>query len=295
MLLVTGATGYVGRRALRLLAQQGHPVAALVRDPERARQLGLPREALRVAGYDDAERLRRAFAGISGLLFVASDGDGRRVMPQHATVIDAAAAAGVGRIVFTTIIDTEATSPFYYAPVYRDTERRLAESGIPYSLVRCGLYADLVLSHWVEPAFATGELALSAGAAKIAPVARDDVAVAAAAALASGRTGEAHVLTGPRAHDFAEVAALASRAFGRPLSYRPCGAPAYLKHAWATMEDPWPHAFSTLLMSIAEGRYARVQPGVQTLTGHAPQDLATFFERAAAQRRSATATGSKSQ
>jgi NAD(P)H dehydrogenase (quinone) len=216
-------------------------------------------------------------------------------MPQHATVIDAAVAAGVGRIVFTGILDTEASSPFYYAPVYRDTERRLAESRIPHSLLCCGLYADLVLSHWLEPALGSGELALSAGMAKIAPVSRADVAAAAAAALGSGRSGERHLLTGPRACDFAEIAGLAAAAFGRPLAYRPCGAPEYLKHAWATMEDPWPHAFSTLLLSIAEGRYAPVRPGVQDLTGCAPEDLGAFFARAAAQRRSATLAGSSSQ
>jgi len=279
MLLVTGASGYVGGAALRLLAQRlgAAAVAGLVRDPARAQ--APPGVALRLADYDDRAALQRAFAGVERLVCVASDGDARQVLRHHANLIDAAAAAGVGRIVFLGIVDCAADSPFYYAPVYRDAEARLAAAGPAWTILRAGLYADLVLSHWLEPALAGGELALPVAAARIAPVARDDVAVALAAAALGPHEGRRYTLSGPRAWSFAEIAAAASRASGRPLVYRPCSRADYLAHCWATMQDPWPHAFTTLCASIVEGRYVAVSDGVQALTGRAPEDFDAFLAR----------------
>jgi NAD(P)H dehydrogenase (quinone) len=93
--------------------------------------------------------LEKAFEDVTRLLFVASDGDARDVMRHHANVIDAAAAAGVEQVAFTSIIDVDETSPFYFTPVYRDAERRLAECGLVCTILRCGLYSDFLLSSWV--------------------------------------------------------------------------------------------------------------------------------------------------
>jgi NAD(P)H dehydrogenase (quinone) len=72
-------------------------------------------------------------------------------------------AAGLSRIVFTSIIDVDPESPFYFAPVYRDAERRLAASGTPSTIVRCGLYSDFILEHWLKPSVKFGEVLLAAG------------------------------------------------------------------------------------------------------------------------------------
>ena len=280
MILVTGASGYVGGMALRRLSALGHAVAGMARNADKARRNLPDGVALRIADYDDRSSLERAFAGVTRLLFVAGDGDARDVMRQHANVLDMAGAAGVEQVAFTSIIDIDATSPFYFTPVYRDAERRLGGLGMCCTILRCGLYADLVLSHWIEPARAAGRLSLPVGQARIAPVSRNDVAAAAAVAITSRRhCGKVYELTGPGSYSFDEIAALASAASGKPIGYVACSASDYLQRAWAEMQDPWPHAFSTLCLSIAQGRYGQVSPHLESLLGRPAEGLEDFFRR----------------
>ncbi|MDK1482074.1 NAD(P)H-binding protein [Sinorhizobium sp. 6-117] len=178
MILVTGASGYVGGAVLKRLSERGHSVSAMVRNLAGAAEVRAAGVPIRIANYEDRASLERAFDGVDRLVFVASDGDARAVMRQHANVIDAAADAGVGHIVFTSIVDIDAASTFYFTPVYRDAERRLAERGAGATLLRCSLYADLILSNWLRPARATGEIALPLAEARVAPISRDDVAEA---------------------------------------------------------------------------------------------------------------------
>ena len=107
--------------------------------------------ALRVADYEDASALKRALAGIDDMVLISSDGYARAVMRHHVNIISAATAAGLRHITFTSIVDVEPRSPFYYAPVYRDAERRLEDGGIPTAIIRCGLYSDFILEHWLAP------------------------------------------------------------------------------------------------------------------------------------------------
>jgi NAD(P)H dehydrogenase (quinone) len=282
MLLVTGAAGYVGGAALRLLSTPGGSrcVAGLARNAERAALTTPNGVTLRIADYDDRPSLEKAFQGVTRLLFVASDGAGPDVVRQHAHVIDAAAGSGVEHIVFTSIVDVDDTSPFYFAAVYRDAERRLIECGTAWTILRCGLYSDFLLSNWLEPARSTGVIAVPAGGSRIAPVSRDDVAAAAAAVLASGaHRGKVYELTGPRSYSFDEIGEVAGRAFGVPIAYQPCSPADYLLRCWATMEDPWPHAFATMFASISQGRYASISSAVQDLAGRAPEDLEGFLAR----------------
>ncbi|HET9951681.1 MAG TPA: NAD(P)H-binding protein [Candidatus Eisenbacteria bacterium] len=280
MILVTGATGYVGGAALRRLLAMGQPVAALARDAGRAAAAlpaGVP---IRVADYDDPPSLRRGLEGVSRLLFVASDGDGRDVIRHHANVVTAAASSGIEHLVFTSIVDLDEASPFYFTPVYRDAESRLAEIGAKVTLLRCGLYSDFLLSHWVGPALKTGRIALPVGAARVASVSRLDVAEAAAVAVVSDEhRGKSYELTGPEAHSFEAIARLAGPPAGVSIRYEPCSPSDYLTRAWRSLSDPWPHAFSTLCASISQGRYEAVSPDLEGLLGRPAERLEDFFRR----------------
>src|SRR5438094_7768319 len=108
----------------------GLPVAGMARKATKAGTRLPAGTEIRVADYDDPASLDRAFRGVRTLLFVASDGHGRDVMRHHANVFDAAATAAVEHVVFTSIVDIDETSPFYFTPVYRDAERRLAGLGL---------------------------------------------------------------------------------------------------------------------------------------------------------------------
>jgi NAD(P)H dehydrogenase (quinone) len=278
MILVTGATGHVGNAVVSRLASIGHEVAALVRNTEAA-QRRLPRAvALRVGDYEDALALKTAFTGIDQLVLISSDGHADAVMRHHANAIAAASAAGVRHITFTSIVDIGEASPFYYAPVYRDAERRLAACGVPSTILRCGLYSDFIRDAWLVPA--SGELALPAGQGLVAPVSRDDVAEAITAVTARpGAARALYTITGDQTLDFDEIAACYSDATVRPLRYRPCSLDDYLVSASARLRAPWPQAFATLCASIAEGRYATTSSDFTTLTGKPPESFRDFLVR----------------
>ncbi len=280
MILVTGASGYVGGTVLRRLAESGNAVSAMVRNLGRAARVEDAGAPIRIANYDEPASLVRAFSGVDRLVFVASDGQARAVMRHHANVVDAAATAGVGHVIFTSITDIDASSGFYFTPVYRDAERRLRASGMKWTILRCGLYADLILSHWIRPALASGEMALPVADARVAPIARADVAEAmAAVAAAGGGDGRVHELTGPIAYSFGEIAAAAARAFSRPIRYTPASPADYLTRLWAEMADPWPHAFASLCRSITERRYACVSGDFEALLGRPAAHFEDFLRR----------------
>lgn len=280
MILVTGATGHVGNAVVSRLVSSGHEVAALVRKPEAAQRRLPQTKALRFGDYEDASALKAAFAGIDGLVLISSDGAADAVMRHHANAITAATAAGVRHITFTSIIDVDETSPFYYASAYRDAERRLAASGVPSTILRCGLYSDFIRDTWLVPA--SRELVLPAGQGLVAPISRDDVAAAVAAvATRTDATRALYTITGNQPLGFEAITALYADVTGQPLRYRPCSPADYLASASARLEKPWPEAFATLCASIAEGRYASTPSDFITLTGKPPESFRDFVVRVA--------------
>lgn len=280
MILVTGATGHVGGAVVRRLASLGQDVVAMVRDRRTAAERLPPGIALRIADYEDVSALRCAFMGVDDIVLISSDGDASAVMRHHANAIAAAAEAGVRHIVFTSIVDVDDGSPFYFAPVYRDAERRLAACGVPTTILRCGLYCEFILDHWLSPSQASGELALSAGEGRVAPISRDDVAAAVAAIAANpDKAATIHTFTGQRTLDFGELAVFYSETVARQVSYRACSPDEYL--ALAQLDEPWPVAFSTLCASIAEGRYSQVSDDFSVLTGRVPESFRDFLRRMA--------------
>lgn len=215
---VTGATGQLGRLAVDALiargAQPGDIVAA-VRDTAKASGLAARGVQVREADYDRPETLTAALAGVDRLLLISGSEVGKRI-PQHTAVIQAAAAAGVGFIAYTSILRA-GSSPIGLAPEHTATERALAASGIPHALLRNGWYTENYAGS-IAGAVATGTIAGSAGDGKIAAASRQDYAEAAAAVLLSGEAG-VHELGGP-AFTLAELAAEVSRQTGKPVSYR---------------------------------------------------------------------------
>jgi NAD(P)H dehydrogenase (quinone) len=263
------------------LAALGHDVAAMVRNIQTAARRLPPGIALRAADYEDVPALRSAFAGIDRLVLISSDGDACAVMRHHANAIEAAMAADIRHIVFTSIVDIDAMSPFYFSPAYRDAERRLAACDVPSTVLRCGLYSDFILQHWLAPIQMSGELALPTGHGRVAVVSRDDVAVAvAAAAVKSDESRRIYRITGHWALSFDEIAASYAEAIARPVRYRPCLADEYRTGASMRLDDPWPYAFTTLCASIAEERYSQVSEGFAALTGREPESFQSFLLRA---------------
>ena len=214
---VTGATGHLGRLAVAELLARGVPVTdvvALARTPEKAADLGVP---VRRADYTDPATLPAALAGVDALLLVSGNEVGQR-LAQHRAVIEAAKAAGVDRIVYTSLPRAD-VSANPLAPEHRATEELLRDSGLPYAILRNNWYYEnytAQLPQYLQRGEVTG---LSADA-HIAAAARPDLAAAAAAALLDPPPHAAVVeLNGP-GFSLAELAATITEVTGTTVVYR---------------------------------------------------------------------------
>ena len=217
MILVTGATGSTGSQVVRALLDEGQEVRALVRDPGRAR--GMLGDAVELAVGDLAEprSVRAALAGAEQLFLSCAD-DPRRV-GWETGAIDAAATAGVRRIVKLSSIAAAPGAPVAFWDWHGRVEAHLASAGVPAVILRAGPYMSNVLAAAGTVAHA-GVLPVPAGDARIAMIDPRDVGAAAAAVLTTpGHDGRTYVLTGPEAITYEEVAAELSRATGRAVEY----------------------------------------------------------------------------
>lgn len=225
MLMVSGASGHLGRRTVELLLEHTDAarVVALTRTPERLADLAARGVTVRAADFDDETGLVAAFDGAERLLLISTDrlGPGGERIHQHTAAVRAAAKAGVGHLLYTSFTRAdEADNPVVVAPDHRATERVLAESGVPFTALRSNLYTESLLAS-AGPALATGVLASNAGDGRAGYVTREDCAAAAAGMLATGgHEGALLEITGPASIGYAEVAAALTEVTGTPVRYQ---------------------------------------------------------------------------
>ena len=216
--LVTGASGQLGRLVidhLKTLVDKTD-IVALIRSDEAAAQFAVDGIATRRGTYDDVESLKAAFAGIDRLLFISSSEVGKRET-QHANVIDAAKAVGVGFIAYTSLLGAT-ESPLLLASEHAFTERKLAASGIPHTNLRNGWYTENMLMA-LPQALQSGQIFGAAKNGHLSSAARKDFAEAAAIVLAGGHDGETLELAGDTAFTMSEFADTVSDVTGKPIAY----------------------------------------------------------------------------
>ena len=220
-IVVTGATGHLGRLTVDALLDRGVPAAdirALGRSAERLAPLAARGVQTAVIDFEKPETLDAAFAGADALLLVSGSEVGQRI-PQHRNAIDAAVRAGVGRLVYTSAPHADDTD-LVLAPEHAETERLLAASGLPVTVLRNNWYTENYTGQ-VDIAAATGELVGSAATGRVASASRKDYAEAAAVVLTTdGHDGAVYELAGDVAWTFDDLAAAIGELLGRPVAYR---------------------------------------------------------------------------
>ncbi|MBP5871959.1 NAD(P)H-binding protein [Streptomyces sp. LBUM 1478] len=278
LIAVSGASGNLGSSTVRHLVRRtdaGH-VLALSRTPDRCADLGV---RTRHADFDEADALVRALDGVERLLIVSIGTDER--LPKHVRAIDAAVKAGVGHVVFTSL--TRAGDPGHPNPLVPDygaTERLLVESGLPFTVLRFNVWAEMLNLVGVAPrAVATGVLPSNSRDGRIGHLTRDDSAAAAAAVLAEGGSrGEILEVTGPQAVTDADIAAALSEATGRPVRHEEVPDAA---HPQRLMDQGFPehfaHAWSAAGRAKRDGWYDMTTHAVQRLTGRPATPVVDYF------------------
>ena len=280
-LLVTGASGQLGRRVVDLLIEShaGRVIAAS-RTPEKLSDLTLHGAELRTVNFDNPVSLSAAFAGVRRLLLISTDEimePGRR-LAQHRNAIEAAVRSGVEHIVYTSIAQASPDSVVAVTPDHLETERLLAGTGIGWTVLRNNLYAENLLAPLAR-ALVTGGWRTAAGEGAAAYVTREDCAQAAAAVLAGPFDGRRTLdITGPMAVTHGMIARWVAETTGKPLAHVPVDVAA-VEADWVEAGAPAPLAavLATFDAGIAKGEFAKATRVVAELTGRPPMNLPAFI------------------
>lgn len=220
MIAITGATGQLGQHVFANLLNTtaANQLVAVVRNPAKAEALSQKGVVVRQADYGDEAALTKALKGVDKLLIISSSEVGQRA-PQHRNIINAAKAAGVKFIAYTSLLHAD-TSPLGLADEHVATEKMLADSGIPYALLRNGWYTENYLAS-APAALEHGVFIGAAGEGKIASATRADYAAAAARVIAEdGHGGKVYELAGDHGWTLSELAAELAKQSGKNVVYQ---------------------------------------------------------------------------
>jgi NAD(P)H dehydrogenase (quinone) len=274
--IVTGASGKLGRLVAESLMARLAPaeLVLVTRHPAALSDLAARGADVRHGDFDDPASLPKAFAGGSRMLLISTDAIGRRAA-QHRAAIDAAAAAGVGHVVYTSHVNPVADNPIGpIAEENRETEEMLHDRGLAWTVLRFGSFAELQIQP-ATLAVAGGHLVTNAGDGRVVPVSRRDCADAAAIVLTTdGHDGKTYDITGPEALSQRELAALFAEVSGRPVKVVRVGDKML---TWGLLRygtpKPLARAVAAFGRSIREGYFDVIDPAFESLSGRPPASL----------------------
>lgn len=282
-ILVTGASGQLGRLTIEALLARGVEPGSIIaasRTPDKLADFAAKGVTLRKADFDDAASLKAAFAGVDTLAILSTEDiftPGRR-LAQHLAAVNAAKDAGVSHLVYTSMPAPEPDSPISFAPDHRGTEDAINASGLNHTILRNSWYQENLLQS-LPGALASGQWFNSAGDGQVAHIARADCAAALAAVLTGDfATSRTLTLTGPDLLTTADIAALATKATGKPLVAITL-TDEQLKGG--LLQHGLPEAVANLIVSFdantRQGRIAIKTDAVEELTGRKPRSMADFM------------------
>jgi uncharacterized protein YbjT (DUF2867 family) len=264
LIAVTGATGGLGLRVARHLADLGADMRLVVRDPTRAPDVGAQ---VAVADYEQPDTLRAALEGARTVFLVSAHESAHR-MALHRSVVETIARAGLQRVVYTSFLGAAPQASFTFAREHAHTERAIRDAGLELTALRDGLYGEYA------PLLAQeGVLRGPAADGRVAWVAREDIARTAATVLTTdGHAGQIYELTGPEAITLAETAEILSEVGGTPVRYvqetvQEARASRAYAEGWEI--DGWVGTY----VAIATGEAGVTSHTVEHLTGRRPWTL----------------------
>lgn len=280
-LLVTGASGQLGRlvldHLLDTLKVEPSRIIAATRDPANLDAYAARGITVRAADFAKPETLAAAFKGADRLLLISTTSVGTRLV-EHQAAIDAAVAAGVQHVLYTSIPNPVAPE-LLIVHDHAKTEDALAASQLPgWTVLRNNWYFEN-LNHSIPQLLQSGQWFNASGDGRIAYIARSDLARAAATALANGGSGKsALTLGGAKAYTVPELAALIGSALGGEIAAIPVSVPDLEQGMiGAGLPAPVAAVLASAETHIANGRLGDVTGDYQALTGAEPQSLESWL------------------
>jgi NAD(P)H dehydrogenase (quinone) len=280
-LLVTGATGHLGRLTLQLLLEQvpAERLAGLARDPSRAADLAEQGVGIHQGDYFDYASLVRAFDGVDKLCLIATHAFTDR-NAQHFNAIAAAKQAGVKHVIFTAIQRDDELGIIQVGVTESDVfaEQALAASGLAYTILRHPIFLDQLGGYIGRDAYDVG-VRVPPGEGTVAPALHRDLAAANAAVLTQeGHENKTYTLTGSEAASFRDIAAALSEIHGAPVPYLPISVEEYIE-GFAKYDLPRPVAefMTAWTQGINNGAFSQNTDDLERLIGYRPRSYREFF------------------
>ncbi len=293
-IVITGASGQYGRLATDMLIEQGlaDRLILITRTPAKLADRTAQGCDVRYGDFDKPETLAAAVQGAEKMLLISGTRVGARVV-QHKAAIDAAAAAGVRHILYTSFIGID--DPQNPAEVRHDhieTETLMRASGMAWTMLRDAHYADAMILMAGPNAMATGQWFSNSGDGREAMVWRDDCVASAVAVLTgTGHEGKIYNITGPDLQSFDEVAAILREVTGCPIEhvkvddegqyaiFDAMGIPRRPVDDQSVKGIPWnSDDMVTFGRAIREGFLAIRSDDVETLTGRPARSVRRMIE-----------------
>lgn len=281
MLAITGATGQLGQATFRHLSAKvaADKLVAVVRDPQKAAVLAAPDVELRQGDYKDPASLVAAFQGVTTVLLISGTDMATRTQ-QHRHVIDAARAAGVTRLVYTSGVNPSADSAFIASPSHAATEAYLRASGLTYTIPRNTLYLDLLPMLVSPEALADGKFYYAAGSGQASFALRAEIAEVLATVLTSvGHDNQTYDIAPTPVYSMQEVTAAITSVTGQPLTYVPVSGDELTS---ALRQHHLPEPLITLVVSMARAQsrqeFNLTSPVFEQLLGRKPTSLVTYMQ-----------------
>ncbi len=280
-LLVTGASGHLGRRVVELLLESGAgSIVAATRTPDKLADFSQRGVSVRYGSFDDPASLLEAFKGVDRLLLISTDMvdlEGGR-LKQHVNAVEAAEQAGVKQVVYTSLMNPGEDSPVRLAADHRGTEAALESSTMGWTVLRENIYTDMLLMS-LGRAVQMGKLINAAGDGKTAYITREDCARVFAAVLAASFDGRRTLdITGSEALSQTELAEIATAVTGHPVIYVPVELETVIQGMTSVgVPRPVAEGYASFDTGIAQGKFSQVSNNVEELTGRKPTGVADFL------------------
>lgn len=285
MYAVTGASGQLGRLVIDSLLKTVQPssIVALVRNPSKVQDLAAKGVQVRQADYTDPSVWPAALQGVKRLLLISGMDIGQRVA-QHKVVIDAAKAAQIELLAYTSVLHAD-RSALFLAQEHRETEVLINASGIPHTLLRNGWYTENYLGS-IQAALQYGAVFGAAGEGKITSATRAEYAEAAAVVLTSPleQVQPIYELAGDQAYTLAELASELSRQAGKPIVYNNLSESDYTA---MLVKVGLPEGFAAIIaqsdVAASQGALFDQTQTLSRLIGHSTQSLGDCIKAALVQ------------